>query len=146
MSHGHCSGDVEDIQRRSRCDQNVHNWWLIMYVWLWRWNQRQNINLIPFLWSIFFESKSTQNTTNLFNCQKRSDNPKWLILSTYIIDVCINIIEKIEKLASWNSRVRIYFRWHSIRWVHAKFKRTCYRWKIFLFTIREPSSYPNIRF
>ena len=30
-SHGHRSGDVDDVQRRSRFAQKGHNWWLIMY-------------------------------------------------------------------------------------------------------------------
>ena len=35
--------------------------------------------------------KAHQNSTNLFSCQKQTDNPKWLILSTYITDMCTNV-------------------------------------------------------
>ena len=38
-SQGHRSGDVEDVQRRSRFVQKAHNWWRIMGVWLWHCNQ-----------------------------------------------------------------------------------------------------------
>ena len=46
-------------------------------------------NLIEFLWSIF--------ETNLFICQKQTDNPKWLILSTYMIEMCSKHFEKFTK-------------------------------------------------
>ena len=36
-SHGHRSGDVDDVQRWSRfAKKKGHNWWRIMSVWLWR--------------------------------------------------------------------------------------------------------------
>ena len=38
-SHKHCSGDVYDVQWRSRFAQKGNNWWRIMGVWLWHWNQ-----------------------------------------------------------------------------------------------------------
>ena len=38
-SHGHSSGDVDDVQRRSRFTQKGHNCWWIMGVCLWHWNQ-----------------------------------------------------------------------------------------------------------
>ena len=38
-SHGHCVGDVNDVQSRSRFTQKGHNLWLIMDVWLRHWNQ-----------------------------------------------------------------------------------------------------------
>ena len=50
--------------------------------------------------SIYFsnckKSKSIPNTTNLFICQKQTDNSKWLILSTYIIAMCTNITKNCE--------------------------------------------------
>ena len=42
MPHGNCSGDVDDFQRQSRFAQKGHDWWRIMEVWLWRWNQIQS--------------------------------------------------------------------------------------------------------
>ena len=32
--------------------------------------------------------------TDFFICQKQTDNTKWLILSTYITDMCTNKTEK----------------------------------------------------
>ena len=37
--HGPRSGDVHDIQRRSRFAQKAHNWWRIVDEELWHWNQ-----------------------------------------------------------------------------------------------------------
>ena len=58
-------------------------------------------------WSIFRIKKNRrthQNTTNLFICQKQTDNPKWLILSTHLTDMCTNITEKVRKSNIRNSR------------------------------------------
>ena len=30
-SHGHCSGDAENVQRQSRFAQKGHNWWRIIF-------------------------------------------------------------------------------------------------------------------
>ena len=39
-SHGHRSEAVDDVQKRSRFAQKSHNWWRIMCVQQWHWNQR----------------------------------------------------------------------------------------------------------
>ena len=41
------------------------------------------------------KSKSTPNKTNKqTNCQKQTDNPKWLILLTYIADISTTVTDK----------------------------------------------------
>ena len=42
---------------------------------------------------------------NLFSCQKQTDNQKWVILSTYIKDMCTNITEekKCENRIYWKT-------------------------------------------
>ena len=64
-SHGHRSGDVDDVQRRSRFVQKGHNWWRIMDVWLWHWNQRP---IIPMETSRIAKivQKSTSSSENSF--------------------------------------------------------------------------------
>ena len=42
------------------------------------------------LFRIVKNRRAHHNTSNLFICQKQTDNPKWLILSTYITDVRTN--------------------------------------------------------
>ena len=42
--------------------------------------------------------RARQNLTNIFICQKQTDEPKWLILSTYMTDMCTNITEKKAKI------------------------------------------------
>ena len=44
-SHGHGSGEVDEVQRRSRFDQKDLNWWRIMDVRLWYWNQSPIIQM-----------------------------------------------------------------------------------------------------
>ena len=38
-SHGYRSGDVDDVQRRSRFAHKGHSWWRIMGVWLLHWKK-----------------------------------------------------------------------------------------------------------
>ena len=57
MSLGYRSGDVDDVQWRSIFAHKGHNWWRILGVWLWYWNQYP---IIPFiqakvLLTVFFE-------------------------------------------------------------------------------------------
>ena len=51
------------------------------------------VSLIHFC-RIVKNRRAYQNTTKHFICQKQTDNPKWLILSTYITDMCTNITDK----------------------------------------------------
>ena len=37
--HRHRSGDIDRVQQRSRFAQKGCNWWRIMGIWLWHWNQ-----------------------------------------------------------------------------------------------------------
>ena len=65
-------------------------------------------NLIQFLWSIFFSNyknrRPTKTRLTFLFVKKKTDNPKWLILSTYIIDLCTNITGKMRKSNKRNSR------------------------------------------
>ena len=51
--------------------------------------------------------RAHQNTTNLFICQKQIDNPKWLILSTYIM--CSNITENQTYVTHEISKLWLFF-------------------------------------
>ena len=67
--------------------------------------------LYKFLWYILSNSKkknrrALQNTTNLFICQKQTDNSKWLILST---DMCASITEKSLKIIKFENKNKGYF-------------------------------------
>ena len=42
-SHGHRSGDVDDVQRRFRFAEKSHIWWRNMGVWLLHWDQSRII-------------------------------------------------------------------------------------------------------
>ena len=50
----------------------------------------------PFFFSNCKKSKNTSKHY-LFSCQKQTDNRTWLILSTYITDMCTNITKKVRK-------------------------------------------------
>ena len=39
----HCWGDIGLCPRRPKFSAEGHNWWRIMGLWLWRWNQSSNI-------------------------------------------------------------------------------------------------------
>ena len=54
MSHVHCSGDVDEVQRRTRFARIVHNCLRIMVYGLDIYFQCFTQNLIQGLWSIFF--------------------------------------------------------------------------------------------
>ena len=50
-SYCHRSGDVDDVQWRSRFVQKSRNWWPIMGVWLYHWNQSPIIELKVSRWA-----------------------------------------------------------------------------------------------
>ena len=77
-SHGHCSGDVDNVQRWFSFAQKGHNWWRIMGVWLWHWNQSP---IIPM--EAFRRAKKRQVRSNvlcsLLFCQLQWRGPSWIL-------------------------------------------------------------------
>ena len=71
-------------------------------------------NYIHFLWSIFSNIKNRrthQNMTNIFICQKQTDNPKLLILSKYKADMRTIRNSRNLKITVilWSHLVYVYF-------------------------------------
>ena len=62
--HGHRSGNVDDVQQRSRFAQKGHNWWRIMGVRLWHWSQSSII-----LVEAFRRVKNEKNTSSSVKCE-----------------------------------------------------------------------------
>ena len=100
-SHGHRSGDFDDVQQRSRFAQKGQNWWRIMGVWLWHRNQSPIILMEAFRKAKTKQKKNTSSSGKFFDCngvvyheflpQGRAVNRK------YCLEVMLRLREAIRK-------------------------------------------------
>ena len=81
------------------------------------------LNTVCLFDPFFFESKTR---LNLFICQNQTDNPKWLIMSTYITTICTN--------QCWKkySKVRNIYILYWMSWIKNTYTFTTTRTKLFV--------------
>lgn len=86
-------------------------------------------------WFFFFfgiqkNQRAHQKATSFFICQKQIDNPKLLMLSTYIIDMCTNITEisNIHMYVTHEVTKLVFYKLRSIRLYMRVFQSVGYRW------------------